>query len=603
MTMREQSRLCVMRVNRQSHQSPMKVIPPGARERCLCKLGLPLGDRGGYFVEPRADLSERHPSWVTRSARRSFVAFLLILLMGISAVRSEDLPTTDRSTQETLLDDIQDILLLGPLEPNRLRLHIEVEGVPFRRAWRDAYDRLFDAFDTDHLGTLTPEQANRLAAVFGGGPVSAVNNTTTKSMTTLGLNREELSVLLEKVAPPLKLVQKLSGQGAGPALVPLLDINGDGNLSLDELRQAALSLHCRDFNDDQLITEQELIAGPSIADSNSSNDTPSVDGSVILLDRALDPSAVAEILLARYDRNRDGVISFKAPAEVQCLAGSLAKLDLDGDFTLTRSELLGYIALPVDVELPFVLGGGKPKQKPSAGSGYRLREKKLINGYRLQVGSMEINFGFKKGDPGQDDTRPRLRENDTDKNDYLDAAEFSRIVDAPDFALVDANRDEKISASELDTFFQNRSKAIAVQTLLDVTEQGSNFFRTLDQNADRVLTPRELLAAPKILETEDQNHDGYIGGNEMAHNLELLLMRGTPRTQRNANLVNRRVALPRVKADRTGPTWFLKLDRNRDGDVGLLEFPGNHQTFLKLDLNGDGLISADEAEAVSKTTK
>src|SRR5205823_5250044 len=102
-------------------------------------------------------------------------------------------------------------------------------------------------------------------------------------------------------------------------------------------------------------------------------------------------------------------------------------------------------------------------------------------------------------------------------------------------------------------------------------------------NADRVLTPRELLSAPKFLDTEDQNHDGYLGGTEMSYNLDLVLTRGTPRAQRNANLVGRRAAAPRVKADLSGPSWFQKMDRNRDGDVGIPEFPGSHKTFVALD--------------------
>jgi Ca2+-binding EF-hand superfamily protein len=216
---------------------------------------------------------------------------------------------------------------------------------------------------------------------------------------------------------------------------------------------------------------------------------------------------------------------------------------------------------------------------------------------------MEINFGFKKADPNQEDTRPRLRDFDTDKNGSLDATEFANVVERPVFSVMDTNRDEKISAEEFDGYQQQRSKAVAVQILLDVTEQGSDLFRTFDQNGDRVLTPRELLSAPKLLETEDQNRDGFLGGAEMSYNLELLLTRGTPRTQQNANLAARRVAQPRVKADRNGPSWFLKMDRNRDGDVGLPEFPGNRQAFTKLDTNHDGLLSSDEATAISTTGK
>ena len=542
-----------------------------------------------------------------RPIRNGILGCLLILLAAAMTIDRGLVLSDDavESVGDTTQDDVQDILLLGPLEPSRLRLRIEIEGAPFKQAWRDAFNRLFDQFDNEHLGLLTPDKANRLAAVFGAGTGALAGQFPGKSMEQMaaGLSRDELATQLEKIAPPLRLVQKLSTQGAGPALVPLLDANGDGRLSRDELGQASGSLHCRDFNDDQLITDQELIAGPTAGDSTSSNDSTASNGSVIVIDRSFDTTKIAEVLLARYDRNRDGTISLKAPVEVQCLAGSLAKLDLDGDSILTRNELRGYLDLPVDVDLPFVLGGAKSRQKPVAAGGYRLREKRLINGYRLHVGSMEINFGYKKSDPNQDDTRPRMRDFDNDKNNYLDVSEFGRVPDAPEFAAVDANRDEKVTESELESFFQNRMRAISAQTLLDVTEQGSDFFRTLDQNTDRVLTPRELLSSPVLLDSEDRNHDGFIDGNEMAFNLDLMLMRGTPNTQRNVNQLNRRNPPPRVKADRIGPTWFQKLDRNRDGDVSLQEFPGNRQAFLKIDINGDGLISANEAEAITTLAK
>jgi Ca2+-binding EF-hand superfamily protein len=45
------------------------------------------------------------------------------------------------------------------------------------------------------------------------------------------------------------------------------------------------------------------------------------------------------------------------------------------------------------------------------------------------------------------------------------------------------------------------------------------------------------------------------------------------------------------------------MDRNRDGDVSRKEFIGTDEEFRKLDLDGDGLISLEEALAAEKARK
>jgi hypothetical protein len=89
-----------------------------------------------------------------------FVAFV-VLPAGFVAgrlVAGAEPPANDPTGADTQ-SDVQDVLLLGPLEPIRLRLRIEIDGVPFRAAWREAFDRLFDQFDADHDGRLIPDQA------------------------------------------------------------------------------------------------------------------------------------------------------------------------------------------------------------------------------------------------------------------------------------------------------------------------------------------------------------------------------------------------------------------------------------------------------------
>jgi Ca2+-binding EF-hand superfamily protein len=518
---------------------------------------------------------------------------------SINVVHAEQAFSTGSQGTDSASDS-QDLLLLGPVEPTRLRLRIEVDGQPLREAWRDAFDRIFEQFDRDRDGQLTLEQANQMANVFGTGLLSESGTIGTVKSTAIlskeSLTRDEMRGRLEQVAPPVKLQQKLSSGGAGPALVPLLDTDGDGRLSHEELARASLSLHSRDFDDDQLITEQELVIGPSSLISKSANEVSAGDGSVILLTQAVDGSAVAEILLARYDRDRDGFL--RMPNELQAQAEGLASLDADGDQQLSRNELRNYLSLPLDAELPFALGGDGAKRKGSAASRYRLRSK-LDGGFRLQVGSREINFRRVNRNPNQDENRARFQDFDADASGDLDASEYANIVEKPDFSVVDTGADGKITSAEFDAFFLRRARAAAVQILLDASEQGADLFRSLDLNGDRVLTPRELLLATKLLETDDLDHDGFLGGAEMSYNLVIELSRGSPRTVATP----RPPLQPKIKAERSGPPWFLKMDRNRDGDVGLPEFTGRRETFIGLDLDGDGLLSATEAAAATSSAR
>ena len=528
-----------------------------------------------------------------------------LLLISPLATWAREQPRNESPSPTAMAE--QDLLLLGPLEPIRLRLIVEIDGIPFRTAWLNVFDRLFTQFDTDRNGKLTPEQTRQMMSIFVPGSADSAGSGkpgTTGGMQDESTGREELQNRIERSAPPFVLRQRLSSGGAGPALIPLLDTDGDSRLSRDELNFAEQSLHCRDFNDDQLIIKQELLAGPNLSSSTSSDENGVSNGSVILLSKSIDAAALAEILLARYDHNRDGELSLVVPAEILSAGGRLADLDTNGSRSLDRDELRRFIELSPDATLPLSLGsgGGASQKRGEALPQYRMR-RKLDGGYQLHFGASEIRFSRNNRDPSQDNTRPRLQDFDADTNKTLDETEFNNVPDHPDFAVVDSDKDGKLTEAEFDGFFVQRSRAASAQLVLEVSDQGSDLFTALDRNFDQVLTPRELHLAARLLDTEDRDGDGFLGPVEMSSSLALEISRGGSRPATNNNLAAIRTAAdPQVKADRSGPGWFNKMDRNRDGDISLREFIGSRTVFLSLDRDADGLISIAEATAATIKT-
>src|SRR5438309_2009218 len=67
-------------------------------------------------------------------------------------------------------NDVQDAVLLADGRPVLLRLHIVVDGKPFRAAHREALDgylaALFKQLDADGDGLLSEEEARRMPSPF-----------------------------------------------------------------------------------------------------------------------------------------------------------------------------------------------------------------------------------------------------------------------------------------------------------------------------------------------------------------------------------------------------------------------------------------------------
>ena len=135
---------------------------------------------------------------------------------------------------------------------------------------------------------------------------------------------------------------------------------------------------------------------------------------------------------------------------------------------------------------------------------------------------------------------------------------------------------------------------------ISVADNGRALFELLDANNDGRLTLRELRGAWARLAPYDHDGDGAISREEIPQQFQLTLQEAGvdpnafPQQMVQQAVMTQPAAPARIER---GPLWFRKMDVNGDGDVSPREFLGSLEDFKRIDTDGDGLISVEEAEA------
>ncbi|MBT4868075.1 MAG: hypothetical protein HON53_23475 [Planctomycetaceae bacterium] len=444
--------------------------------------------------------------------------------------------------------------------------------------------------DLNRNGTMEVDEARHLLVGFGGGI--------------------DFNVSYERTTFPLPNVQEI------------LDGDGDDVISQDELSSAAEKLKSRDANDNDLIELTEVDGG------RDQFRTPNVQPNLRRAARGIAAGLLGPttnlvrihwILQLRYGGD-DKLIQ---PEDFRWLPKLVTQLDLDGSGTLDAGELIGlHLVKPhliVEVNL------GDDKKRPN---GIRLVSisDSLINQDRvsdefnerviIERPGMNLNLTLAAPKPAARRTANDIRyaqemltRCDTNKNGSIEEEEIKKAAGQNEqhlvgwFYLWDANEDGRVYPKEIVAFFV-RGRALPLSGVVAHSSiRGPSFFKALDETGDNRISLREMKLAAKRLAAFDKNGDGKLDTNEMPVEIAVTFGRGSQfykRGQQKGRGIRR---LGTATAAPKGPDWFVRMDKNGDGDLTLREFLGGKEKFKQLDANSDGFIERKEAEAVESKSR
>ena len=334
------------------------------------------------------------------------------------------------------------------------------------------------------------------------------------------------------------------------ALFKHLDADGDGRLSAAELRVARTALTPLDVNEDEWLSVTELLSQAVINGSRvppRGRSQPGGTGPDWLVLQGDEAANVQTLLL------RGGAKATTLTARDLAMDGAtFQKLDANADGKLDAAELTAWLRQPPDCTLTIALSSKLDASRVTPADAARSPD------------GRQVTFS---GDSGAATNARR-------QAGLLDAFAKARSENSSPFG-----KPAWPGQKPGEGFAAAYQKLAAATVTLEVIDRGRSLFDWLDTDGNGQLSPRELNAAASRFPRPP-----IAPGDVPRQMTYRAFCVGLP-----VNDVGEQVTVTELR-----PAWFLRMDRNGDGDVSLKEFLGPLELFRKLDADGDGLISLDE---------